>query len=701
MHMRAKKTPRPAALIAFVFCFFLFCAGATTGKASADVPESSIVFYVSTLGNDAWSGKLSQPDAGHKDGPFATLAAARDAIRKLKAQGLLTQPVTVYVRGGTYALDKTLLFTVADSGTEKTPISYAAYRDETPLLSGGIQITGWTKAAKGELWQAEVPGVREGHCYPHQLFVNGERRQRARTPNTGFFRIDGKITKQKPEFKFHEGDIKPEWAGQKDLDLVLLQAWTVLRAHIVKVNASARTARLSVEFAPDVQEEGAHYWVENTFDALDSPGEWYLNRESGKLYYWPMPGEDMERSEVIAPVLTELLRFQGGTQGDSRPGGSAFGFDPVHDIHFQGFTLSYTDWSMAASGSVDIQGAFTLNAAVEVSDAHSIIIENSVLKHLGQFAIELGKACKGNRIVGNEMADLGAGAVKIGEPKDPNDTEEATSGNIVSDNRIHDVGVVDAGADAIWIGLSSGNTIAHNEVSNVYHSGIAVGWTWGYLPTASYSNLIEYNHIHHVGRGVMGDLGCVYLLGVQPGTVVRHNFCHDVTRSDSSYGGWGIYTDEGSSQILIENNVVFHTQDAGFHQHYGQNNIIRNNIFALGQTSQLRRTDEEAGHSFDFEHNIVLWDSGVLLDQEWKDNNFGFDNNLYFYAGSGGSSAIRFDGLSFQEWQKRGQDVHSIVADPLFTDFHKGDFSLQLESPARRIGFEPIDVSQAGPRVKR
>jgi parallel beta-helix repeat protein len=701
MRMRLEEITRLAVLSAGLLCLFPLMAGVSHGKAAADVLGPSIVFYVSTAGNEAWSGKIAQPDAGHKDGPFATLAAARDAIRNLKAQGLLTQPVTVYVRGGNYALSQPLLFTVADSGTEQTPISYAAYRDETPLLSGGIPITGWTKAAKGELWQAEVPGVREGKWYPHQLFVNGERRQRARTPNTGFFRIDGKITRGKSGFKFHEGDIKPEWAGQKDMDLVLLQAWTVLRAHIDQVDANARTVSLSQEFTPDVQEESAHYWVENTFEALDSPGEWYLDRQSGKLDYWPTPGEDMKRAEVIAPVLTELLRFQGGAQGDSRPGGSAFGFDPVHDIRVQGFTLSYTDWSMPASGYVDVQAAFTLPAAVEVSDAHSIVVENSVFKHLGQFAIELGKACRGSRIVGNEMADLGAGAIKIGEPKDPNDAAEATNGNIVSDNRIHDVGLVDPGADAIWVGLSSGNTIAHNEVSNVYHSAIAVGWTWGYLPTAAYSNVIEFNHIHHVGRGLMGDLGCVYLLGVQPGTVVRNNFCHDVTRSDTSYGGWGIYTDEGSSKIVIENNVVFHTEDAGFHQHYGQDNIIRNNIFALGQTSQLRRTDEEAGHSFNFEHNIFLWESGALLDQEWKDNNFHFDNNLYFYAGSGGSSAIRFDGLSFQAWQKRSQDVHSIIADPLFVDLHKGDFSLRPESPARKIGFEPIDVSQAGPRVKR
>jgi parallel beta-helix repeat protein len=677
-------------------------AAAASGQyAQQPTPSNKgrIVMYVSTEGNDAWSGKLAQSNARHSDGPFATLAAARDAIRNLKAQGPLTRPVTVYVRGGTYTLAEPLVFTVADSGTEKTPISYTAYRGETPLLSGGRQITGWEKAGKGELWQAEVPGVRDGKWYFHQLFVNGERRQRARTPNAGFFRIDGGMIQEKPaKFKFHEGDIKQEWAGHEDVDLVLLQAWTVLRAHITKVNASARTVTLSEENAPNVQEEGAHYWIENSFDALDSPGEWYLDRRTGTLYYWPMPGEDMTRAEVIAPLLTELVRFQGDTRGDSRPGGFAFAFNPVHDIRLQGLTLSYADWSMPASGYTDAQGGFSLPAAVEASDATSIIIEDSVFKHLGQFAVELGKACKRNRIVGNEMADLGAGGVKIGEPKDPNNYDEVTSGNIVSDNRIHDVGVVDPGADAVWIGESSGNTIAHNEIFNAYHSGIAVGWTWGYLPTAAHSNLIEFNNIHHIGRGVLGDLGCVYLLGVQPGTVVRNNFCHDVTHSDTSYGGWGIYTDEGSSNIVIENNVVFRTQDAGFHQHLGQNNIIRNNIFALGETSQLRRTDEEAGHSFDFEHNIVVWESGTLLDQEWKDNNFHFDYNLYFYAGSGGSSAIRFGDLSFKEWQKRGQDIHSIIANPLFVDLQKGDFSLRPDSPALKIGFKAIDLSEVGPR---
>ena len=258
-------------------CFLnlLVVAAAASGQAvqQPTPSESETVMYVSTEGNNAWSGKLAQPNTQHSDGPFATLAAARDAVRKLKAQGTLTRPVTVYVRGGTYTLSEPLVFTAADSGTEKTPISYTAYRGETPLLSGGRQITGWKKTGTGELWQAEVPGVREGKWYSHQLFVNGERRQRARTPNTGFFRIDGKMMQEKPAmFKFHEKEIRPQWAGH-NAEIVLLQAWTVLRRHIAEVNTNARTVTLSGDNAPNVEEEGARYWIENTLDALDSPGE--------------------------------------------------------------------------------------------------------------------------------------------------------------------------------------------------------------------------------------------------------------------------------------------------------------------------------------------------------------------------------------------------------------------------------------------
>jgi parallel beta-helix repeat protein len=243
----------------------------------------------------------------------------------------------------------------------------------------------------------------------------------------------------------------------------------------------------------------------------------------------------------------------------------------------------------------------------------------------------------------------------------------------------------------VWIGQSSGNTVAHNEIADTFYTAISLGWTWGYGPTAARDNLIEFNHLHDIGRGLLSDMGCIYSLGVQPGTIERNNLCHDVSRFQ--YGGWGIYTDEGSSQIVIENNVVYHTQDGGFHQHYGRENIIRNNIFALGKETQVRRSREEPHDSFTFEHNIVYWKEGMLFGGTWRDVRFHFDYNLYFQAEG---QPFQFGNETLEQWQKRGQDLHSLVADPLFVDPEHGDFNLKPGSPAAKIGYQPIDLSHVG-----
>jgi parallel beta-helix repeat protein len=240
------------------------------------------------------------------------------------------------------------------------------------------------------------------------------------------------------------------------------------------------------------------------------------------------------------------------------------------------------------------------------------------------------------------------------------------------------------------------------------------------MPTAARDNIIELNHIHDVGLHTLSDLACIYTLGVQPGTIIRKNLCHDVTRYERGYGGVGIYLDEGSSNILVENNIVYRTEDGGFNQNYGQGNIVRNNIFALGQKAQIGRGRAEptpgarglkfwngtAGRqtSFSFERNIVYWTGGDLFrgrrlnsgsPARPQGNRFdrltvSFDSNLYFRTDN---QPIQFADWSLQDWQKRGQDVYSIVADPLFVDPENGQFQLKPDSPAAKIGFQPIDLS--------
>jgi Right handed beta helix region/GH141 insertion domain len=650
------------------------------------------VFYVSSLGNDHWSGKLDRPNAGHTDGPFRTLVRARDAIRELKGSGPLKSRVTVYVRGGVYQLDEPLVFTSQDSGTSEAPITYEAYPGETPVVSGGRVIAGWHKAggnsavpspARNHVWVAEAPGMKQGQWYFHQLFINGRRKTRARLPNHGFYYVDGLISDTSPaHFKFYDRAVRPEWATEGDVEIVALQNWAEIRDPITSVNEATHMVTLAGRRQP-YAEANARYWVENTLDALDAPGEWYLDRKSGRVYYYPASKENMSQAQAVASRLKQLVRFQ----GDAAKGRL------VSHIELRGLTFSYSDWSLPSTGYPDLQAAFDIPAAISGEGARSCTIEKCRFIHLGGYAVALGKGSRGDRIVRNEMTDLGAGGVKIGDTKIPDEKQTESSGNEIAYNHIHDIGIVYPAAVGVWIGQSSNNVVAHNEINDTYYTAISVGWTWGYGPTAARGNLIEFNSLFDIGRGMLSDMGCIYTLGVQPGTVERNNVCHDVSRY--KYGGWGIYTDEGSSHILIEDNVVYRCEDGGFHQHYGEANVVRNNIFALGDTAQIRRTREENHVSFTFTRNVVYWKDGKLLDGKWDDNHFRFDKNVY-YSVSG--APVEFSKWAFKDWQARGQDLHSLMANPLFVDPERGVFTLERGSPALTMGFKPIDVSTVGPK---
>jgi len=673
-----------------------FMISSLTGLAASASPgrPGGVVFYVSTQGNDAWSGRIASANAGRTDGPFRTVEAARDAIRRGRAKGPLDRPVTVYLRGGTYFLSAPLVFEPQDSGTASSPVLYASYAGERAVLSGGRLVSGWAPAAglagagssAAVKWQAEVAAVKDQNWFFHQLFVNGERRQRARAPNTGFFTVEGELSgDEQATLKFHDGDIEADWGKGGDVEVVVLSAWEEFRLFIRAVDAANRLATLSAKRAPWGVEKNPRYWVENAPSALDAPGEWYLDRGQGRLFYIPLAGEDLSKSEVIASNLGQLVRFAGNAEAD----------EFVHDITLRGLTFSHTDWSIPAAGYVDMQAAYDIPAAVEMTGAFHCGLEKCRFAHLGQYAVELHRGSQKVRITGSEMVDLGGGGVRIGDPPVPADDAQATADNEVTGNHIHEIGKVYPAAVGVWVGQSGGNTIAHNEIDHTYYTGISVGWTWGYGPAAAHDNRLEFNRIHDIGQGMLSDMGCIYTLGVQPGTVERGNVCHDVTRYEHGYGGWGLYTDEGSSNILLENNLVYRAQDGGFHQHYGGNNMVRNNIFAFGRTAQIRRSRLEPHRSFSFEHNIVIWKEGPLLEGNWGDGNYQFDGNLYFRANG---QPIEFDKGTFGEWQKRGQDAHSLIADPQFRDAEHDDFRLEAGSPAGKVGFREFDAGQAGVR---
>ena len=401
---------------------------------------------------------------------------------------------------------------------------------------------------------------------------------------------------------------------------------------------------------------------------------------------------------------------------EGRPSDGKF----VVQVAFEGLSFSHTEWyfptgfhsgkskplvepaPQAEVGGFS-QAAVGVPGAVWGEGLRNCAFENCAFTHLGNYGLELARGCKSNCLRGCHFSDLGAGGVKLAETQIRADTADQTRLNEISDCHIEDGGKLFASAIGIWIGQSPDNRITHNHIHDFYYTGISIGWTWGYGPALASNNVVEFNHVHHSGvksdgdGPILSDMGGIYTLGRQPGTTIRNNLWHDI--AGIRYGGWGIYFDEGSSGILAESNVVYRTTHGGFHQHYGETNIVRNNIFAFARDHQLQRTRSEPHHSFTFQHNIVYFDSGSLLTGDWAGDKYDVDWNLYFDARTEiKPESVLFSGATLEAWRARGHDQHSILADPLFVAPKQDDFRLQTNSPAFKIGFHPIDLSQLGIR---
>ena len=644
-------------------------------------------FYVATNGNDSWSGTRPEPNKDHTDGPFATLERARDAVRELKKKGPLKETVTVAIRKGTYYLDKPFELTAEDSGTKEASILYGPYGGEDVTISGGREITGFKPVEVNgrKMIATVIPDVKEGKWYFTQLFVNGRRKDRTRLPKEGCYQIESLIDvpwdvtwgEGQSRFQFKEGEIKP-WKNPADVDIVALHFWVESRMPIKSVDESKRIVELGKKSVFRLSEEwnkgGARYFVENVFEALDTPGQWYLYRPTGTLYYYPAVGEDWKRAKFVAPKLDQIVRVVGDEKRQ------------VENVGFMGLKFAHTEHPLPPDRAGASQAAYSVPGAIYFERAADCALSQCEVSGIGNYGVEFANGCRECVVEKCRIVDLGAGGVKI---------HPGSEKTTVQDSEIGDGGKIFMSAIGVWIGNSPYNTITHNHIHDLNYTGVSLGWVWGYGESKAKGNIIEQNHIHHVGRGMLSDLGGIYSLGIQPGTILRNNLIHDCI--SHGYGGWGIYTDEGSTDILIENNIVYNTRTGGFHQHYGKENTVRNNVFAFARDHQLQRSREEEHSSFTFERNIVYYDEGLLLGSNWGNDHYKMDYNLYWDASG---RPVTFAGASFEDWKKRGHDQHSLIADPKFVDPKKFNFKLKPDSPAFGLGFKQIDMSKVGPREK-
>lgn len=659
---------------------------------------SATEFTVAPGGSDQGDGSAGQP--------FATIERARDAIRSLKQAGPLAAPVTVRIQAGIYRLTRPIQFTAADAGTAACPIRYVGAAGAPPVLDGGRPITGWTRH-DDRLWIAHLPEVARGAWHFRQLFVQGQERPRARIPNQGYLRVaacpDGtpKTTGYHVpcrRFEFKPGDLRANWTNLSDVEVVVYHFWTDAHLPVRSVDESSHvvtfTKQSSKTFTDDFSEAGARYIVDNVFEGLDAPGEWYLNRRTGELFYYPLPGEDPNRVPIVAPVAPQLLQLTS-----------------VEHLEFDHLAFAHNRFELPAGDSNSRQGSIAIPGAITLTFSAHCRFADCAVTQLGGYAFEVKSGCSDDAFAGNEIAQVAAGGFRINGGTEIDPPRERTHDIRIEDNAIHDYGTDYPSAVGVMLMNAAGCVVSHNAIHHGGYTGVSVGWVWGYLRSVSTDNLIAYNDIHDIG-GVLSDMGGIYTLGVSPGTVIRNNRIHDVTAN--SYGGWGIYQDEGSTHLLVENNVVYRTMFAPYNIHYAKEVTVRNNIFAFGKLEQLSRTRMEAHKSVFLENNIVYWRSGELYSKDWKDapypfhasaihpdvrltSTFDADWNLYFNPGLP-LDAVRFNGATWAEWRQRGKDRHSVYADPKFADPDHGDFTLAPDSPALALGFRPINLQTVGPR---
>jgi hypothetical protein len=437
-------------------------------------------------------------------------------------------------------------------------------------------------------------------------------------------------------------------------------------------------------------DKNSRYVIENYRKALDAPGEWFLQRD-GYLYYIPMPGEKPENTRCMFPVIERFITIEGNEN------------KCVEHISFKNLSFHVAGYKTPANGNDAMQAAAQVEATVMIDYAKNIDFLNCEIAHTGLHGIWYRKECSNSKVERCHLYDLGGGAVKLGELTPPGYTldkstiSRLTNHITVHNNILQHGGYVFPCAVGVIIFHASDNEITHNDIANFRYTGVSVGWVWGYTPSPSIHNKIEFNHIHHLGWGVLSDMGGIYTLGDSEGTTVRNNVVHHVYSYD--YGGWGLYTDEGTTGILMENNLVYACKNAGFHQHYGKDNIIRNNVFAFIRKSAIEVSRVEEHLSYTFMNNIIYQDTGALIEDVWGSGSNGtkiranFDQNCYWRVGD---PSPKFYGLSFGEWKKLGRDKNSIIADPLFVDPVNYDFRFKNASIARKIKFKPFDDTQAG-----
>jgi uncharacterized protein (TIGR03437 family) len=773
---------------------------------AASAPPTAATLYVAPNGNDSWTGALASPNGAGTDGPLATFDHARAAVRALNKTGL--SQVSVQFRAGTYFLAATEQMTAVDSGTANLNIVYQNFPGESPVISGGIRVTGWTNV-NGNTWQAALPDSTQ---YFENLYYNHVRRLRPRlggylgtyyriaetvylnapgppaaTPDTNCpIYVSGSGWECFDRFQYNPADpISSTWknlappagnpcgqtAGNSavagDIELVDFEKFGVSKQHISCVDTTHHIVYL---YGPTPSNAGFYtalgyipqhrYLVENVADALTQPGQWFLDRSTTPwtLTYLANPGENPNNDTVIVPQLSPILVASN-----------------LAYVTFQGLTFAHDNFTVpfvnqTAQGGIFAGAGDPLQSpepALTFQNSQYITFDTDVVAHTAGAALEF-LSCLGaqspawcvahnatavtanNTVQNSAFYDLGGTSVRIGTPATAADTDaNLPQYHTVQNNVVEGYGRLFPTQAGITQYEGHHNTYTHNDVYDGYHMAIGI-CLCSSLPSDSHDNVISFNHVYNLFQGITNDGGSLYIqtgntAGPTPtGNKILNNKVHDV--SDASvqdvdgYGGDGIYIDNLTGSVDVENNLVYRVSDATMNfaeapSVPGEPTTVKNNIFAFARGSLINvgnpypsgTVPSSVEGVFSASSNLFYFDrstastpvfyaqggceySGGFPYTAWEawnsnlywrtDGGFDTDPKAFHYQTAAGvanpCSSAEWAFVNLAGWQKIGEDVTSVVQNPGFNNpaYPADDYSLPRGSPG--VGFVVFDASQAG-----
>lgn len=529
-----------------------------------------------------------------------SLTGAQTKARSASSAG---NAVDVQLRGGTYTLTQTFQLRAQDSGTAQAPVTYRAYPGETPTLSGARAITSWTDAGSG-VYSAPTNGADF-----RQLYVNGVRATPARYPNVGSSlqlqasdRTAQTLSILSSQFAtFGTADLS-------QIDAVLQLQWGESYLRLKSASTSGSQTQLTLQDTEagilfqrpyPLLSNGSPLHFENARQFLDQPGEFFVDRKAGQIFYIPRAGESLSSTYTV-PTIDTLLDIVGTASA------------PVHDIAIRGIAFRDSNWTRpTTSGYLNGQGGLynvSANmqnqqyvdrppAAVHVNYADRIQVTDNSFARMGSTALDLNTAVHDSSASGNVITDTSGNGILVGKftdptvefhtPYNPSDINEVTARVTISNNVISGTGKVYYGTAGINGGYLRSVSIVHNDVSDSPWAGITTGWGWVSSQSAQQGNTISYNRIHDVVN-MLCDTAAIYHLSNDPNTVFEGNYIHDVVRTPTACTSAvaGFYMDEGSDNLTMRNNVLADTDNFINYNAIGSNVVETGNVTANKQVIQ-------------------------------------------------------------------------------------------------------------------